>query len=113
MTVPDKFSSIPRADFVRRFVTAGFSYNDAQRAYQVVVQTFEDAILTNSRLAIGSVGALVPSKRPPRVIKMGFERTKHGCRRRLREFSYGETVRWKFKVFRKFAKQYSVDGRIV
>lgn len=113
MAVPIKFSSIPRAEFVRRFVAAGFEYADAHKAYRVVVQTFEDAILTNSKLAIGRIGALVPLKRPPRVVKMGFERTKNGCKRRQREFSYGETVRWKFRIFRTFAKQHGVDGRIV
>jgi hypothetical protein len=112
MSVPVKFSSIPRAEFIRRFVAAGFEYADARRAYQVVVRTFEDAILTNSKLAIGRVGALVPVKRPPRVVKMGFERVKGGCKLRFREFSYGETVRWKFKIFRTFAKRHGVDGRI-
>jgi hypothetical protein len=113
MGAPIRFSSIPRAEFVRRFVASGFEYADAYRAYRVVVQTFEDAVLTNSKLPIGRIGALVPLKRPARVVKMGFERTKSGCRKRQREFSYGETVRWKFKVFRKFAKQHGVDGRIV
>ena len=113
MPIDPKFSTIPRAEFVRRFVAAGFEYADARKAYRVVVQTFEDAVLTNSKLSIGRIGALVPVRRPPRVIKMGFERTKEGCRRRQREFSYGEMVRWKFKVFRRFATQHGVDGRII
>lgn len=112
MGVPTKFPRISRAEVVRRFVAAGFEYSEAYRAYQVMVQTFEDAILTSSRLAIGKIGALVPIKKPARVIKMGVERTARGYRRCHREFSYGETVRWKFRIFRRFAKRHSVDGRI-
>jgi hypothetical protein len=112
-TVPTKFGSISRAEFVRKFVAAGFEYPDAHKAYKVVVSTFEDALLTNCRVSIGRVGALVPVKRPPRVVKMGFQRTKRGVVKKQREFSYGEVVRWKFKVFRKFAKEHGIDGRIV
>ena len=111
--VPPKFPTISRADFVKKFVAAGFEYADAHRAYNVVVSTFEDALTTNAKLSIGRVGALVPIRRAPRVIKMGFQRTKEGVEQKQREFAYGEMVRWKFRVYRTFAKERGIDGRIV
>ena len=101
-----------RSKFEEEFVNAGFSYEEARRAYSALVSVFENCIVRGERVSLGRIGALVPTVKPPRVVKMGFKRTKEGVEKVKREFIYGETVRWKFKIYRTFARRHQVDGRI-
>ena len=101
-----------RSRFEDEFVRAGFSYEEARRAYAVLLSVFENSIISGDKVTLGRIGALVPTKRPPRIVKMGFKRTKEGVEKVGREFLYGETIRWKFRIYRRFAKKHQVDGRI-
>lgn len=73
----DKSITIDRKAFVSRFMSeSGFSYAEACRAYEAMCRTFEDGIVTGSKIRIGKVGAIVPVWKPGRAINMHFKRVK-------------------------------------
>jgi hypothetical protein len=70
-------TTIDRRAFVTRFMSeSGLSYADACRVYETMCRTFEDGIVTGSKIRIGKVGAIVPVWKPGREINMHFKRGK-------------------------------------
>jgi hypothetical protein len=70
-------ATIDRRAFVTRFMSeAGLTYSDACRVYEVMCRTFEDGVVTGSKIRIGKVGALTPVWKPAREINMHFRRGK-------------------------------------
>lgn len=102
-------SSITRSEFVRRYMAAGFSYEQATKAFKVTVGVIEDAVVAGSRVGLGRVGALVPVMQRARVISMGFKRKKGGVVEKIRrEYNMGQRLKWRFILFKRFEETHSL-----
>jgi nucleoid DNA-binding protein len=106
----NKINSIKRADFIKQLMSrCGLTYVQSCQAYDCLVSSFEDAVLSGSRVSIGRVGALVPVWRPPRTVKMGFRRSKKNqIDMEKREFRIGSRIQYKFNLHRAFMAKHQL-----
>jgi hypothetical protein len=100
--------STRRVDFIVKLQTRGFDYVDAVKAYEAMVSVFEDSIIRGARVGIGKVGALVPTRLPPKVVHMGFQRENGQIKKVSREYILGRRVRYKFNLHRSFIRRHSL-----
>ena len=97
-------AKLKRVDFIRRLVSNGLTYSQAQIAYQALVGFFEDGVAGRDHICIGHVGVLKPIHRKPRTVTMGFKRTASGVQRVKRNFVLGTRISYTFKVYRAFGR---------
>ena len=97
-------TKLKRVDFIRRLVSNGLTYMQAQTAYQALIGFFEDGVAGRDAICIGHVGVLKPIRRRPRTITMGFKRDKTGVKKVKRNYVLGTRVTYTFKVYRAFGK---------
>ena len=86
------------------------SYVEACRAYDCMVNTFQNAILRGVRVNIGRVGAVQPVWVQPREVRMGFKRERGNniVRVHSRYFLDGR-FRYKFRLFRAFIRTHELQ----
>lgn len=65
-------AAVTRRTFISKFVEKGLTYQQAGKAYDTVTQIFADAVVSGQKISIGRVMAIVPVKRNPRTVSMGF-----------------------------------------
>ena len=100
-------STFDRRVFIDRFMQhGGLTYVQASRLYDVMCQTFEEAIVTGNKVTIGRVGAIVPCWRPSREVQMHFRKKRGGNVERgiHRTFFLDGRFGWKFKLYRRFTE---------
>jgi hypothetical protein len=96
---------ITRATFVRKYMEyCGMSYVEACRAYDCMVNTFQNAVLRGVRVNIGRVGAVQPVWVQPREVRMGFRRQKGGIVKVHSRYFLDGRYRYKFRLFRQFIR---------
>ena len=105
--------SITRRDFISKFMKdCGLNYDQACRVYSCMVSVVADAVVSQTKIGIGQVGAIFPIKRPPRAITMGFRRMKGGeIERTRRTYHLDERISWQFKLFEEFEKKHNLRER--
>jgi len=103
--------TIDRRAFVTRFMSeSGLSYAQACRVYDTMCRTFEDGIVTGSKIRIGKIGAIVPVWKPGRDIHKHFEvgkgRTiKTGIHK---TYFVGERYTFKFNLYDRFVQTHQL-----
>jgi hypothetical protein len=104
MKPQQKPGSITRKEFVYKFMReCGMSYVEACRAFTTMVALFEDGVLCGSRITIGRVGCLNPHWRPPREVRMGFQRVSgNKVIKRTRHFNIGSRISYQLRLYKKF-----------
>jgi len=97
-------STYDRRAFVNRFMReGGLTYSKACRMYEVMCLTFEDAIITGSKITVGRVGAIVPYWRPPRDVQMHFRKQGRNIEKGVhRTFFMDGRFDFKFRLYRRF-----------
>lgn len=99
-----KQDSINKPDFIQRFQRElGVSLPQADKFYDVMVRVFEDAIVRGAKIKVGHVGIIIPVRRPPREIRMGFSVGKgKKVKKTTRIYNIDSRLDFKFRVYRKF-----------
>jgi len=105
-----KLESINKPDFITRFQRElGVPFAQADKFYDVMVRVFEDAIITGAKIKVGHVGVIVPVRRPPREIRMGFVKGKGSkVKKTTRIYNLDSRLDFKFKVYKKFIESRSL-----
>ncbi len=100
---------VSRLNFIQNMVEAGLTYDQATRAYNSVMSTFADGVVTGRKIYLGQVGVLNPSVLPPRQVKMGFA-VKKGREviRQQREYFLDSRIKYSFRMFKKFARTHEL-----
>ena len=93
-----------RRAFVSRFMKeGGLTFSQSCRMYEVMCRTFEEAIITGSKVTVGRVGAIVPFWRPPRDIQMHFRKKGRKIERGIhRTYFMDGRFDFKFRLYRRF-----------
>jgi len=97
-------------DFVRKLMEAGLPYDYAVKGYNAMMSTIANAVVNGQKVYLGNVGCLNPTVRPPRQVRMGFERqqgNKVVCK--TREFNLDSRLRYRFTLFRKFTETHELN----
>ena len=101
---------ITRLVFIQNMVDTGMSYGQATSAYNSVMSTIADGVVTGRRIYLGQVGVMNPTVLPPRQVKMGF-----ACLpgrkivRQQREFFLDSRIKYSFRMFKKFARTHELN----
>lgn len=100
---PEK-TTYDRRAFVSRFMReGGLTYSQACRMYEVMCRTFEEAIVTGSKVTVGRVGAIVPFWRPPREFQMHFRKKGKNIETGIhRTYFTDGRFDFKFRLYRQF-----------
>lgn len=102
--------SVKRVDFIRRLQEAGFDYVEATRAWETIIGLMEDAVVQGGRINLDKLGAIVPQKKPPRTINMGFERKNGSVRTGInKQYAIGRRVKYCFRLYRSFTRTHNLD----
>lgn len=104
-------NTIDRRAFVTRFMSeGGLSYTQACRVYETMCRTFEDGIVTGSKVRIGRIGAIVPQWKPGREINMHFKVGKKRAVQRgiHRTFYVDGRFTFKFNLYERFVQTHSL-----
>lgn len=103
MKKPER-ATYDRRAFVARFMREGqLTYSQACRLYEVMCRTFEEAIITGSKITVGRVGAIVPYWRPPRDIQMHFRKRGKKIEKGIhRTYFMDGRFDFKFRLYRRF-----------
>ena len=81
----------------------GLTYSQACRLYEVMCLSFEEAIITGSKIKLGRVGAIVPRWKQPRDYQMHFRKNGKRIERGVhRTFFVDGRYEFKFRLYRKF-----------
>jgi hypothetical protein len=81
----------------------GLTYSQACRIYDVMCRTFEEAIVTGTKITVGRVGAIVPFWRPPREFQMHFRKKGKKIERGIHRTYYMDgRFDFKFRLYRRF-----------
>lgn len=109
-TVP-KQDSINKPEFAARIQRElSVSLEVAEKLYDSMVHVFEDAVVTGSKVKIGHVGVIVPKRRPPREIRMGFEVAKgHRIKKVTRIYNLDSRLDFRFRIYRAFINSRSLQ----
>lgn len=107
-----KKPSIGRRDFIRKLMLdAGLSYEQACSAYSCLVGIVEDGVISGEKIGLGRIGCLVPVRKQPRDVVMGFERLANGqVVRTKRIFHIDERTEYKFRLYGKFVRKHHLKG---
>ena len=87
----------------------GFTFVEACRAFDCVTGVFADALVTGSKVTVGQVGVLLPTRLSSKEFTMGFKRIKGGVEPVRRVFVVGPRLRYRFKVFESFLTKNKLD----
>jgi len=96
---------VTRREFVQRFMRdCGVTYAQAVRIYECMCHTFEDAIVSGSKVRIGRVACVNPVWQPPRDVHMHFKKVKGGKVERgiHRTFNMDGRFTYKFTLYKRF-----------
>jgi hypothetical protein len=108
-------SSFKKAHFVSAFIARGLSYAEAQHAYDAMLSVFETGIIGGNRITLGRVGTLTPVWLEPKVVHMGFTRSKDDDgsvsikKDSKREYILGRRVKFKFNLHRAFMRKHDFN----
>ena len=81
----------------------GLTYSQSGRLYEIMCSTFEEAIVTGTKVTVGRVGAIVPRWRPPRDVAMHFRKRGKTIETGIhRTFYMDGRYDFKFKLYRRF-----------
>lgn len=101
--------AVTRRDFIRKFMQAGLTYDQAGRIYSCMVGVVEDSVLSGDKVKFGKVGCLFPVRKPPRDVFMGFERGPGNVvTRTKRVFHLDERVDYRFNFYREFIRKHQL-----
>jgi hypothetical protein len=90
---------------------ADLSYEHACRAYLCLVSILEDGVVNGEKIGLGRIGCLVPVRRQPRDVVMGFERKPDGSVNHIkRVFHIDERTEYKFRLYGKFVQKHHLKG---
>jgi nucleoid DNA-binding protein len=101
-----------RRIFIDRFMHDGnLNYSDACRIYDIMCQTVSDAITSGNKVTFGRVGALKPTWRAPREVRMHF-RVKPGKTIEKgvhRTFYMDGRLDYRFKLYKQFVSTHKLN----
>lgn len=104
-------AAIKRLDFIRKFMNAGLTYDQACRVYSSMVGILEDAVVNGDKVKFGKIGCLVPVRKPPRDVVMGFVRGPGNVvTHSKRVFHLDERVEYRFNFYNEFARKHELRG---
>ena len=104
-------AAIKRLDFIKKFMDAGLTYDQACRVYSSMVAILENAVVSGDKVKFGKSGCLLPVRKPPRDVVMGFQRGPGNVvTRTKRVFHLDERVEYRFTFYREFARKHELRG---
>ena len=102
-------SAVTRREFIRKFMQAGLTYDQACRVYSTLVSLIEDSVVSGEKIKFGKVGCLLPVRKPPRDVVMGFMRGPgNSMVKSKRVFHLDERVDYRFSFYREFVRKHQL-----
>lgn len=103
--------SVTRREFIRRFTQAGLTYDQACQVFTTMVGLIEDSVVKGEKIKFGKVGCLLPVRKPPRSVVMGFTRGPgNSLTRSKRVFHLDARVGYRFSFYREFVRKHQLRG---
>lgn len=100
----DKFK---QPDFIKFFTSRGLTYHQARRAYSVMIEAFEAAMVNRQSIGLAHLGSIVPRTMTPRIYVMGCKKKKGGERDPKRyEYWAGQRLKFVLKLSDAFSKRH-------
>ena len=101
--------AITRRHFIRKFMQAGVTYDQACRVFSQMVGLMEDAVVNGDKVKFGKVGCLFPVRKPPRDVVMGFVRGPgNSMTHSKRVFHLDERTSYRFNFYREFIRKHQL-----
>ena len=102
-------SAVKRIDFIRKFMQANLTYDQACRIYACMVALLEDGVVNGDKIKFGKIGCLFPVRKPPRDVVMGFVRGPGGrITHSKRVFHLDERTDYRFNFYRGFVRKHQL-----
>lgn len=100
---------VTRREFIRRFTQSGLTYDQACRAFATLIGLIEDSLVRGEKIKFGKVGCLLPVRKPPRSIVMGFVRGPgNAVTKSRRVFHLSERTDYRFSFYREFVRKHQL-----
>jgi hypothetical protein len=101
---------VTRHVFVQNLVASGLTYDQAVRAYNSIMSTIADGVVTGRKVYIGQTGVLNPVVLPPRTVTMNIPATGPGGKviRHQKEYFLDSRIKYSFRLFKKFAETHEL-----
>lgn len=102
-------SVIKRINFIRKFMQAGLTYDQACRVYVGLIALLEDGVVNGDKIKFGKMGCLFSVRKPPRDVVMGFVRGPGGkITHSKRVFHLDERTGYRFNFYRGFVRKHDL-----
>jgi len=102
-------TAVNRIDFIRKFMLAGLTYDQACRVYSCMIGLLEDSVINGDKIKFGKIGCLLPVRKPPRDVVMGFMRGPGNVMTRSkRVFHLDARTDYRFNFYREFVRKHQL-----
>ena len=102
-------TTVKRIDFVRKFMQANLTYEQACNIYACLIGVLEDAVVNGDKVKFGKIGCLFPVRKPPRDVVMGFVRVTGGkIVHSKRVFHLDERTGYRFNFYSGFVRKHQL-----
>lgn len=99
--------SVSRRAFIQKLMRdCGLTYEEARQGFNCLVSILENAVINKEAVRFGRFGVLMPVRKPPREVKMGFRRLPGNKMVKVkRVYHLDERFEWRLRVYAEFKRR--------